>query len=104
MPFMVNFSFRSPRKQERQKHYDNVTVEVRKTADRWLEHLGLKMGTVDKEGEMVEFGVSSHHRARSIANLHYLKSLEESIPVYPRKLDHRIVEHHAVKYRKGFGL
>jgi len=103
-PIMVNFSFRSPRKSERQKHYDNVTPEVKQTADRWLKYLGLEQGSVDAEGEMVEFGVSSHHRARSIANLRYLKELEQSRPEWPHPLDHTIVEHHSVTYKKGFGL
>lgn len=103
-PMMINFSFRSPRKSERQKHYDNVPPEVRRIADRWLKHLGLEMGSVDEEGEVKVFGVSSHHRARSIANLHYLKDLEESRPAWPHPLDNTIVERHTVKYTKGFGL
>lgn len=103
-PLMVNFSFRSPRKSERQKHYDNVIEEVRKTSDRWLDHIGLTIGSVDGEGEVDEFGVSSHHRARSIANLRYLIALQDSRPEWPHPLDHRIVEHQSVKYRRGFGL
>lgn len=103
-PLMVNFSHRSPRKKERQKHYENVLPEVRATADRWLTHLGLDMGSVDDDGEMDGFGVASHHRARSIANLSYLKSLEESRPPWPHPLDNTIVEQQTVKYKKGFGL
>lgn len=103
-PLNINFSFRSPRLEERQKHYNNVTPAARHNADLWLDQLGLKMGTVNKKGEMVEFGVSSHHRARSIANLQYLKGLERSRPKYPHPLDDKIVEMHTVKYRKGFGI
>ena len=103
-PMMVNFSFRSPRKKERQKHYDNATEQVRETSDRWLKHVGLTMGSVDDEGEVDEFGVSSHHRARSIANLRYLVDLQDSRPRYPYALDYSIVEQISVRYRKGFGL
>ncbi len=103
-PMMVNFSFRSPRKMERQKHYDNVTENVKKTADRWLEYIGLEMGSVDDEGEVKVFGVSSHHRARSIANLRYLVDLQDSRPEWPYALDNTIVEQSAVKYHRGFGL
>lgn len=103
-PIVLNFSFKSPCMEERQKHYTNATVEVRKTADRWLEHIQLKLGTVDKEGEMVEFGVCSHHRARSMANLMYLVDLQNSRPPWPHPLDHRLVEQPTVRYHRGFGI
>lgn len=122
-PLMINFSVRppknkdrvdnnflppgepcSPREKERQKHFKNATQEVRATALRWLEHIKLEMGSLDKEGEVKVFGVASHHRARSIANLTYLKGLEQSRPEWPHPLDHSVVEMHTVKYRKGFGL
>lgn len=103
-PLLVNFSFRSPRKEEREKHYDNVTVNVRQTADKWLKHLGLEIGSVDKEGKVKVFGVSSHHRARAIANLQYLKGLESSRPKYPHALNIDLVDGSTVSYQKGFGL
>ncbi len=103
-PMMVNFSFRSPRLSERQKHYNNITDSGRRNCDLWLEHLGLKMGSVDADEKMIEFGVTSHHRARSIANLRYLKALEQSRPEYPYPLDHSIVDRRVVKYGCGFGL
>lgn len=123
-PLMVNFSVRppkeiakeaerllpplergvSPREKERQKHYKNVVPAVREQCDRWLAHLRLPMGSVDGKGEMKDFGVSSHHRARSIANLSYLKGLEQSRPKYPHALDHTVVTTPTVKYQRGFGV
>lgn len=103
-PLMINLSFRSPQKEIKGKHFDNCIPEVRETALRWLKYLGLEMGTVDKEGEMVVFGVSSHHRARSIANLSYLKLLEQSRPLWPHPLDSLLVQDLTVKYHRGFGL
>lgn len=104
-PLMINFSFRSPRLSERQKHFKNVPSFAQDTCLRWLKYLGLEMGTVDKEGEMVDFGVSSHHRARSIANINYLKSLEESRPKWPHPLDLGVVDSRVVKWKsKGLIL
>lgn len=103
-PLSINFSWRSPRLEERQRHYQNVPKWAQETALRWLKHIGLEMGTVDGKGEVDVFGVASHHRARSFANLTYLKNLEESIPAYPRPLDNSIVERESVVYQKGFGL
>lgn len=105
-PMMVNVSHRSPQKQINGKHYEygKASPAVKETVDFWLQHIGLEMGSVDKEGEMVVFGVSSHHRARSISNLTYLKMLEKSRPKWPHPLDRSIVEQKSVKYQKGFGL
>jgi hypothetical protein len=103
-PLMVNFSFRSPRLSERQKHYKNVIPSVRTNCDKWLQHIGMVLGSVDRKGEVKEFGVVSHHRARSTANLHYLKDLEESRPKWPHALDHKLVTELTVKYHRGFGL
>ncbi len=120
-PMMINFSIRpgeikeaagvlprengvSPRQMERMKHFTNITPETQKVCLKWIEHLGLEMGSIDKKGEVKVFGVSSHHRARSIANLNYLKALESSRPKWPHPLDPSIVELHAVEYSKGFGL
>jgi hypothetical protein len=123
-PMMVNFSVRppkntkaaaahilppldqapSPRAEERQKHFSNIPKRGQETCLRWLKHLGLEMGSFDKDGEVKVFGVAVHHRARSIANLSYLKGLEESRPPWPHPLDLETVEGHSVKYNKGFGL
>jgi hypothetical protein len=125
-PLMVNFSVRpgkekdgldsgifvqdrcpAPREMERQKHYKNVIPTVRANCDRWLQHIGMVLGSVDRKGEVKEFGVVSHHRARSTANLHYLKDLEESRPKWPHPLDYKLVTELTVKYHRdhrGFGL
>jgi len=99
-PMMVNFSFRSPRLSERQRHYNNALPTVRRACDKWLAKLGLVIGSVDSEGEVKEFGVSSHHRARSIANLTYLKDLEESRPKWPYPLDVKLVADLTVKFQR----
>jgi len=94
----------APREMEWQKHLNNLLPGARETALAWIKHLGLEIGSLDAQGEMEVFGVSSHHRARSIANLCYLKELEESRPEWPYPLDHTVVERHAVKHYQGFGL
>lgn len=106
-PMMFNFSFRSPQKKIRNKHYDNfkqALPSVKRDIDKWLGHIGMTVGSVTDDGEVDEFGVSSHHRARSIANLTYLKELEESRPKWPHPLDYKLVTELTVKYHRGFGL
>lgn len=116
-PMMVNFSRRpgkdfeeregmvervgsppAPRQMERLKHYDNSTPTVKENVERWLDRIGVKMGQVRRGGD--EFGVSSHHRARSIANLTYLKDLEESRPKWPYPLDINLVADLTIKFER----
>jgi hypothetical protein len=92
-PIVLNFSEKSSEIKYRGRHYLNSSPVVKKMAVRWLDHLGL---TVEQ--------VSTHYRHRSIANLHYLKDLEESRPPWPHPLDYKVVDRHSVRYRKGFGL
>ena len=94
----------APRETERLKHYDNIVEGARRTVDRWLKHVDVPMGSVDEQGEMKEFGIVSHHRARSIANLIYLKDLEESRPEWPHPLDDKLVHQTGVDYMKGCGF
>ena len=94
----------APRETETAKHYQNIGKGAREAVDAWLAHIEIPMGSVDENGEMEEFGIVSHHRARSIANLIYLKELEASRPEWPHPLDHRVVEATGVRLRKGLGL
>jgi hypothetical protein len=103
-PFNINFSFRSPQLKNPAKHYANAPKEWRWTARKWLQHIGLEMGSVDEKGKTVEFGVTSHHRARSIANLTYLKDLEESRPEWPHPLSDKIIKQHKVRSSMTFGV
>lgn len=87
----------SPLGKKRDKHLDNVQPAARDAVLRWVERCNLQLGSVDGNGQEKVFGVRSHFRARSIANLHYLKDLEESRPAWPHRLDNESVN-------LGFGL
>ena len=103
---MVNVSHRSPQRMINGKHYDygRASPSVKVSVDRWLEKLGLEMGSVDHEGKVEVMGVSSHHRVRSLANLSYLKALEKSRPKWPCPLDRDLVQVESAGYQRGFGL
>ena len=106
-PRTINFSFRSPQKKISKKHYDNYLKsfpEAKVDVDKWMERLGIGLGSVDQEGNTVEFGLTSHHRARSVANLTYLSDLQDSLPPWPHPLDNRIVCPPSRAYWKGLGL
>ena len=106
-PIQINLSAQNaPQKSKRDKHFETSKHEtLKETVHKWLERCNLTLGEVDDDGKEVEFGVSSHFRARSIANLHYLKDLEESRPEWPNPLSMDIVNNSSAKYvGAGFGL
>lgn len=120
-PIVMNVCPGSKTKQLRQRHFDNVPLSGQTNLKRWLDEVGVSWGLVaeggkvnpggiglgptdDGKGEMVEYGVTSHHRARTMANLHYFIGLEKSLPEWPWPLDPSIIHSNRRYYEKGFGL
>lgn len=103
-PMQLNASWRSPMQSKSNKHIDNVSASVKEVVRRWLDRCGVVEGSVDKKGELVEWGVRSHFCARSRCNLYYFKDLEESRPPWPYPLNHDIVCRGKVMHRRGFGI
>lgn len=105
-PMMINFSHRSPHQKKKDKHYGSITKQAKEAVHKWLKELGLEMGSVtdpgSKKAEMVKFGVTSHHRARNVANLTYFKELEKRCPKWPFPLSPQIAQ--ADNNVKGFGF
>ncbi len=103
-PMQINISWRSPFVKLEDRHFDNVSDAVKELILRWLKYCDVKEGSVDGDGNEVEFGARSHFRARSRCNLIYFKGLEESRPKWPYPLDTEIIRAHAVEHRRGFGI
>jgi hypothetical protein len=103
-PIIVNMSWRSPFKAKRHKHFNNVTSSVKETIERWLSHLNIPIGEVDKEGNEIKHGVVSYFSLRSTVNLHYYLNLQESLPDWPWPLDEKIAVDAGLNYRGGFNL
>lgn len=49
----------------------------------WLDKIGLKVGSTDDNGEMVEYGVLSSYNARAVANLKFFEAMIEWLPKWP---------------------
>lgn len=103
-PMVVNYSFRSPQRKIRHRHVDTLSPSVREVAEKWILHLGIPLGEEETENKELVEGVTSHHKARTIANLSYYKMLEDSRPPWPYPLDRRVTEHHTQRTRQGMGL
>lgn len=95
-PYNISVSNDSPSKKDRNKHISTITSEERKIIKEWLEIIDVPYGKVDKDGQMVEWGVISHHSARKIANLRFFDALVKWLPSWPWPFKRAGV------YRKGF--
>jgi hypothetical protein len=82
-PLVLGVSALSPKAKTRGHHLNNVSVSTKRQVMEWLEHLKIPLGSVNAEGEMVEWGVASHHAARKIANLKYFEAMRKSLPEWP---------------------
>lgn len=64
------------------ENYEAQPRAVKALINDWLEFIGIPLGSVDKEGKMVEYGVLSHHKARAHANLLYFQTMADSKGAY----------------------
>jgi hypothetical protein len=95
-PYSISTSGLSPRIKQRGKHLNTLPKETQKIVHEWLEYIDVPIGSFEtrmihdkrnlrmkEELECIEWGVTSHHGARKIANLRFFKMLEESLPEWP---------------------
>jgi hypothetical protein len=76
------------------KHFTGMTPEVKRLVVEWLELQGIPLGKVDKWGDMMQRGTTSHYSARMEANLKYFEMLETHLPKWPWPFE-RIVRERA---------
>ena len=82
-PYNLSVSSRSPTNEKAGRNVSNLTREEQKTVKEWLDEIGIPLGKVDGNGEMVEWGVVCNHHARRIANLLFFEKLVEWLPEWP---------------------
>jgi hypothetical protein len=80
---IVNFSKNSQHKDNPGKHFTNITPEIRREVQRWLDEI--KSEEFSMEGTE-DFFTTVEASSRAEANLHYWKNLEESRPEWPHPL------------------
>jgi len=95
-PYVLSTSIESGKRKESGSHYLTLTPAQRNVVDEWLKLIGIPLGKVDENGEVLENGVLTRHTERRAANLHFFERLRKWLPEWPWpwKQDRR----------KGFGL
>jgi hypothetical protein len=82
-PYSIAVSMKSAQLNQDGRHFHTLKGAERKVVTEWLDKLEIPLGSIDKHGDMKEWGVCSHHGARQTANLWFFKRLEESLPDWP---------------------
>lgn len=85
-PTTIQVSNESPAKAKRGKHIATLNFKfaaLRRLVKDWLKEIDIPLGTVNKKGEMKEWGVVSSHPARMAANLRFFERMCASIPKWP---------------------
>lgn len=63
--------------------YASLSRGERAIVHAWLDEIETKFGTCDKDGNVIEYGVSNSHLERKAANLLFYERLRFAIPEYP---------------------
>lgn len=82
-PFSIAVSGQSPSMKKRGQHICSIPKAEADMIKEWLAVIDVPFGSCDKEGQMIEWGVLSHHAARKIANLRFFKMMCDHLPVWP---------------------
>ncbi len=94
-PYLIKVSMESPDASKRQ-HALNLSKAEKAIIQEWLDLIGVPLGKMDSDGNVLEFGVVTRHTERRAANLLFFEKLRESLPEYPWAW--------SSKRRKGLGL
>jgi hypothetical protein len=95
-PYLMKVSMNSPDRKMLGRHFLSMSKSEQDITKEWLEFIQLPLGKFDKDGEITEVGVITHHAERRAANLHFFEQMCKSLPQYPWAF--------TSKRRKGFGL
>lgn len=91
-PYSIATSVESKRRKELGEHYLTLTEGQQRIVREWLDEIGVPLGKVDKNGEVVEFGVLTRHTERRAANLLFFERLRAWLPEWPWPFTAQTVE------------
>lgn len=95
-PYIVTVSKES-QKNNKGLMYETVGPSVKGVLlDKWLKKINVPIGITDKDGNIIEYGVTNRHSERKIANLLYFEMFRKSLPEYPWPFK-------PLQIREGFG-
>lgn len=82
-PYSIAVSAQASSVKDGGKHISKLSRAEQAVIHQWLDHCKVPMGKADKEGNELEWGITSHWGARARANLLYYDGLARSLPEWP---------------------
>jgi hypothetical protein len=83
-PIAVDVSYTATKIGRRSRHHVLAFSKAeRAVVEEWLEYIGIPFGSVTEDNKVKEWGVSSYHSARKIANLRFIQEFLKAIPPWP---------------------
>lgn len=82
-PYNISVSTDSPNRKVANRSLHTISKSAQRIVHKWIDKIGIPLGSVDKDGEMKEWGVVSTHSARKIANLKFFEAMCNSLPEWP---------------------
>lgn len=82
-PYVLKVSQESPDRFTKGKHFDILNRQERVIVRKWLEQIGVALGKVDADGEVVEEGVRNSLSLRKVANLLFFEEMRKTLPDWP---------------------
>jgi len=65
-------------------HVISLSPNTKARVLRWLKEIDVPLGTVDRDGDAMQWGIVSHHGARKIANLKFFERMAKNFGEWPQ--------------------
>lgn len=82
-PYQIAVSMESAKQKVLSEHYLTLTENQRRIVREWLDEIGVPLGEVGADGQVVEHGVLTRHTERRAANLLFFERLRAWLPEWP---------------------
>lgn len=83
VPYSITMSMESKRRKRAGYHFTTLKKAEQNVVLEWLELIGVPLGKLDANGEIVEYGVMTRHTERRLANILFFEKLCEWLPEWP---------------------
>jgi hypothetical protein len=97
-PYIIRIAWESPDRRDSDHIFNIARTKPNLMAliEEWMRTIGIPLGKIDNDGNIIEYGVITRHTERRTANLLLFEYMRKSLPEWPWPFRSKI--------RKGFGL
>lgn len=82
-PYLMKVSSEAPDRKARGRHVLTISQAEKAIIQEWLDFIGIPLGKMDRDGNVLEWGVLTRHTERRVANLYYFEKMLASLKPWP---------------------